>query len=141
MKRPTILLRILATCLVPALLVGVGLLGCNPPPGGDESGDPAAYALDIKTQVTEELSRAKANPAAAADSVAVLIENLEGYQDRPVGEHGETYAALLGGCQELKEMCDQSAGAAKIGVKIDEILALAGKLPGQVTAEEGEEGG
>ena len=141
MKRPVILLRIVATCLVPALLVGVGLSGCNPPPGGDESGDPAAYALDIKTQVTEELSRAKANPAAAADSVAVLIENLEGYQDQPVGQHGETYAALLAGCKELKEMCDQSAGAAEIGAKIDEVLALAGKLPGQVTDEEGEEEG
>ena len=139
MKRPTILLRILATCLVPALLVGVGLLGCNPPPGGDESGDPAAYALDIKTQVTRQLTRAKANPATLADSATVLIENLEGYEGQPVGEHKETYAALLAGCKELKEMCDQSAGAAKIGAKIDEILALAGKLPGQVTAEEGEE--
>ena len=140
MKPPTILFRLVGTCFVPVLLLGVGLSGCNAPPGGDESGDPAAYALDIKTQVTQALTQAKAKPASALDSITVLIENLEGYQDEPIGEHGETYASLLAGCRQLKEMIEQRAGP-QIVAKIDEVLATADKLPGQVGAEYEEETG
>jgi hypothetical protein len=133
--------RLVAACLVSFLLVVVGLSGCNLPPGGDESGDPVAYALDIKTQVTQTLTQAKAEPASALDGVTVLIENLEGYHSQPIGEHGATYASLLAGCRQLKEMIGQSAGRAQIVAKIDEVLATAGKLPGQVAAQYEEEGG
>ena len=141
MKRPTILVPLVATSLVPVLLLGVGLSGCNAPPGGDESGDPAAYAQDIKTQVTQALTQAKTKPASALDNITVLIENLEGYQDEPIGEHGEIYASLLAGCRQLKEMIEQRAERPQIVAKIDEVLATAGKLPGQVGAlYEDEEG-
>ena len=60
MKRPAILLRIVATCLLPGLLIGASFSSCKREPM--EARDPALYALDIKTQVVEFLNDAKANP-------------------------------------------------------------------------------
>ena len=46
---------------------------------------------------------------------------------------------VLAKCQELKGLYEQSAAAAQIKAKRDEITALAGKLPGELDLDEDEE--
>ena len=135
MKPRRILARILSASLLPALLVSLGFLGCTAG-GEDQTEDPAAYALDVKTQVTQMLNSARRNPTNAAFNVGALVGILDDYESQPTGDHEQIYADLLAGCRELKQMYEQSAGGGEINAKIDELLALAGKLPGDVLLDD-----
>jgi outer membrane murein-binding lipoprotein Lpp len=141
MKRPTNVPGAIWASLVVALLSGLVLAGCEePPPGGaDTSDDPEVVAADVKTAAVRALNEAKAAPQSGASSVEVLVENLQGYGDLSLGEYKDTHSELVSGCEELHKMYQQSAGAEQILAKIDELLALADTLPGDVASAEAEE--
>ena len=127
--------RIMLACLLLALL---STLGCSRARGEkvqDDSRDPAAYACDVKTQVVELLGSAKRDPASAKTSLSLLVNFLDDYRSAPVGKHKQVYAELLNRSRELKQMYEQSAAPANVNAKIDEIVALAERLPGEIAVE------
>ena len=138
MKRPAVLSGLLFACLVPAVLMTVGLSGCDTPPGGDETGDPAAYAADVKTTVIGRMRQLEKDPTHAAQSMSALLKFLEDYESQPVGDHRQVYADLLAKCRELEGLYQQSADAAQVKAKRDEITALAETLPGELDLNEEE---
>ena len=101
--------------------------GCGPGPPPPETKDPAAYALRIKRMVEEFVAEGIRSPAAAPKEAAVLLETLEVHKSQPVGEHGAIYAELTQRCQELT-----TAKGADVRKKLDDMAALAKKLPGEV---------
>jgi hypothetical protein len=108
---------------ITALCLGCG--GSGPPP--PETQDSSAYALRIKRTIVEFVAEGKQNPTAAPKEAAVLVETLEVYKSQPVGEHEAVYAELLERCRQLS-----SASGADVRKKLDELAALANKLPGQI---------
>ena len=139
MKRPAVLLRVLCACLVPALLIVVGFSGCESGPVEDETGDPAAYAADVKTTVIGRMRQLEKDATHAVQSMATLVKFLEDYESQPVGDHRQVYADLLAKCQELEGLYQQSAAADQVKAKSDEIVALADTLPGELDVDEDEE--
>jgi hypothetical protein len=138
MKRPAVLFRLLCACLVPAVLIVVGFSGCESGPTGDETGDPAAYAADVKTTVIRRMRQLEKDPTHAVQSMGTLVKFLADYESQPVGDHRQVYADLLAKCRELEGLHKQSAAADEIKAKSDEITALAEKLPGQLDLNEEE---
>ncbi len=118
------------TCLVlSAMIAGCG----GQPPGTDDSGDPLAYAEEVKNMVLDGLQLAKKGPRElGVDRVHVLRDALSQFPERPVGEHRATYEALLNDLDQLISMYRESAQANQINSKIDETIARAETLPGQV---------
>lgn len=138
MRRAAVLFRLLCACLVPAVLIVVGFSGCGSGPDGDETGDPAAYAADVKTTVIRRMRQLEKDPTHAVQSMGALVNFLKDFESRPVGDHRQVYADLLAKCQELEGLYKQSAAAAQVKAKSDEITALAGKLPGELDLDEEE---
>ena|SRR5688572_2363468 len=107
----------LATCA----FVG---LGCGRQEAPPESKDPAVYARSIKTLVNEFVADNLESPAQAPKQAAVLLETLEAYKSRPVGDHEAIYAELTQRCKELT-----TAKGADINKKLNDMAALVKKLP------------
>jgi hypothetical protein len=109
--------RSLLCCMVLGITAG-----CTPAPPPPE--DPSAYARRVKQAVSEIIEEGARNPAGAQKEAAVLLESLEGYKSRAVGDHEAIYAALTERCRELT-----TAKGAEVRKKLDDMAALIKKLP------------
>ncbi len=127
-----------ASRLIACLVLSCMVFGCGGPPAGtDDSGDPLAYAEEVKNMLLDGLQLAKKGPPELGrDRVHVLRDSLSQFPERPVGEHEATYKALLNDLDELISMYRESAQTSQINSKIDETIARAETLPGQITPAE-----
>ncbi len=106
--------------------------GCGTPEQDyvDHSQDPLAYARTVKTLVHSQLPLALRSDE-PEDIVSSVLGTLENYPDNPVGEYRAVYQDLVTQCRELRQLYESgSSEGAKS--KIDEILELANRLPGEV---------
>jgi hypothetical protein len=125
-----------------AVSSAVALAGCSgSSPKSLDSQDPAKYAQKIKSQVYSFVEEARRNPRTAGEQAAVLLEELETYQNRPVGSHGSIYAQLLQTCQQLVEAAKTAGGKAEVDKKLSEMKALADQLPGEIRVQRPDEAG
>src|SRR5262245_37092150 len=106
----------------------IAFAGC----GASKSDDPRPAvepSLDYATFIrhaAERLKRAEAGPKV---SISMFLENMEGYQKKPLGKDKETYEAIYKKAQELSQMKDRNASDAELRKGIDELARLAEKLP------------
>lgn len=126
-------------CAFAILSLAVLLTGCARNPQKLDTKDPVVYAKKIKTQVYNTVQTVRRSPRTASEQSAVLLEELEVYSSQPVGEHETTYAQLLQKCQELLAASQKSGGGAEVSRKLNEMKALADKLPGEVQVEQPDE--
>ena len=90
---------------------------------------PAAdYAKDVKASVLRFVQSTKENPKAAGPQAEIFLEQLQGHAKRNVGEHKATYEQLVQKCKELSESGKRPPD--EVRKKLDEMAALANKLPG-----------
>jgi DNA repair exonuclease SbcCD ATPase subunit len=108
----------------------LALAGCSGEPTNLVTEDPSFYAKKIKTQVYTLDQTVRRNPASAKEQASLLLEELEVYEQQPVGQHKETYAQLL---QKCKELAQNPGSSNQVLQKLNEMKALADKLPGEVT--------
>jgi hypothetical protein len=94
-----------------------------------ESKDPNVYARSIKTDVLNFVKDAKENPRTIVGNGSILLEKLQAHPSHPVGDNKATYEALVQKCKELVEAA-RTSGAADVNRKLEEMSALANKLPG-----------
>ena len=114
--------RVLIFCLV------FVLCGC----GGSKSLDPRAPvepSLDYATFIRDSAQRMKRAEAGPKVAVTMFLENIEGYQKKPLGKNKDTYDAIFKSAQELKQMKDRNASDAELRKGIDELVKLTEKLP------------
>lgn len=122
--------------LVFAIVASVLFLGgCSGKNQDLDTGDPAKYAEKIKNRVHNMVEAVRRSPGSAREQASVLLEELEVYEKQPVGEHETVYAQLLQNCWELVEAAGRSGSGAEVARKLNEMKALADKLPGTVTLE------
>ena len=132
-------LLFLLICLPVAAFAGCGDGGGDPTVQAPPEPPEQQFAAGVKSEVYELNTALKEEGAEGVD-VDGLVESLEEYEDEAVGEHEATYKSLLEGAQALQKLVNDSGSAADIQKKIDELIALADKLPGDVSAEGGESG-
>ena len=110
------------------------LVGCGgqdePIPATDDLRNPDVYGSNIKSNVIPLLKQAQQTPARAAEIAGQLSELVEDYEKRPVGQHVAKYKSLRDGAQELKTLAESSSP--DTNKKIDELLAVAQSLPGEL---------
>ena len=116
------------------LALAAGAAGCGGAPSGrDDSGDPLAYAEDVKHLVTQGLELAKRGPRElAVDRVHILRDAIAQYPQEPTKGHEATYQALLADLDELIALYRNAAPPGQITAKLDETLARAQTLPGEM---------
>ena len=132
----------LAAHYVPiGLSVFLGMLlvtGCGPgaPEGRfeDHTADADRYAQRIKDLVINEMTSAKAetDDEAAYEHARTVVLELEFYERQPVGEHGAIYAELLEGAEQLVEHLETGGSPDQARAMMDELIATAEQLPGEV---------
>ncbi len=118
MRALTVALSLAGFCVV---------LGCGS--GGDHNPPPETiprnYLLEIKTYVTQ-LGRTP-----TAGNLVVLAENLGESKGQQLGEHAATISKL----NELAAQLDGKFGSAEGKALLEEMVKLAGTLPGDVVLE------
>ena len=103
-------------------------VGC----GAAKSTDPRQAvepSLDYATFVRESAQRMKKAEAGPKVAVAMFLENLDGYQKKPLGKNKDTYDAIFKSAQNLKQMKDRNASDAELRKGIEELVKLTEKLP------------
>ena len=95
-----------------------------------EGNDPTEFARTTKQQVQQFVRAAKEAPRSAGGDAVALLERLEVYKARPIGDNGPIYEQLVQKCKEVIDAAKRSPGSAEVMKKLDEMAALAGKLPG-----------
>jgi hypothetical protein len=93
--------------------------------------DANSYARDIKQDIHDFVNSVKGKPQEARAQGAVLLEKLEAYESRPVGDHGPIYAQLV---QKGRELTQPNKSAAQVDQILRDMLDAAKKLPGEVRA-------
>jgi hypothetical protein len=118
-------------CLSVLALVGCGAGGQRD--YTDHSRDPEAFAQNVKQLVVNSAARARTSdePEDNISSIGDLLEDLSG---RPTGSYRGTYDQLLSLAREIVAECRAAGGKrpANLGQRLDELVALADQLPGQV---------
>jgi hypothetical protein len=102
--------------------------GCKRETQADlDAKDPAVYARSIKEDVKQFVQESKQNPRSVKDQAPLFLEKLEAYPSHAVGDNGPIYEELTKKCKELVEAASRSGDVRK---KLDELAAIANKLPG-----------
>jgi hypothetical protein len=132
MKQVSAVTRLLIAILTAAALaIGCSSKQTSGRPDIDAIPKEELYGASTKALLYEFRAKVrKRGTAAAKQEVPMLLENLEGYEKAPVGQHLETYKQIV---EKLKALQGTLATATKdSAVKIaDEIGTLADKLPGK----------
>jgi hypothetical protein len=113
-------------CVAGILAVVSG--GCGAPKSTDPR-QPVEPSLDYATFVRESAERMKHAEGGPKVAVSMFLENMEGYQKKPLGKNKDTYDAIFKSAQELKQMKDRNASDAELRKGIDELVKLTEKLP------------
>jgi hypothetical protein len=113
--------RLLATALCVSLL---SLSGC----GGPATAPPPEAAVvgsGAKALVEQFVQNARANPAAAAGELSVLMESLDSYAAQQAGP----FVELRDTARELQGLLAKPASKPEIDAQLDKLLAKAQALP------------
>src|SRR5262245_60591632 len=119
-----------ATRLLQAAVLVAVAFGCARPAKPTDKLDAAGYAHLIKRMVLEFVQEAKKNPESAGQRASDLLETLKRYPNQPFGEYKEIYGQLTKKCGALLEEAQRSPGSTAVTKQLDEMAALANKLPG-----------
>src|SRR5262249_31175478 len=95
-----------------------------------EGEDATAYAKATKESVQQFAKAVKENPKQAGGLAEALLERLQVYTSRPVGENKAIYEELTQKCKSLLEAAKKSPGSAEVQKIANDMAALANKLPG-----------
>jgi len=120
------------TWLLLAMSLVLPVVGCSGGGKGTakaEGEDAAEFARTTKTQVLQFVKAAKENTKTAGGQAEALFERLQVYKSRPVGSNGPVYEEMLQKCKELVDTAKKSPGSGEVTRKLDELAALANKLP------------
>ena len=129
--------RRILSCFVGLLLISTALVGCS---SRQRSGRPdidATPEIELrgsadKAQIYEFRAKVKKHGVAAAKAnLPDLLASLENYEKLKLGEHKETYKQIV---EKLKALQSELAGSPtkeSVNKAVDELGALADKLPGQ----------
>ncbi len=122
--------------LLPLLLLTLTVSACGPAeaPYTDNSRDADLYATDVKQIAMDAIQRAKKSRE-PADQIQTLVSEIEGQgaNNRPVGSHKATYDELLKLAKEFISECNAAGGKpANLTVRLDVLMKIAERLPGQV---------
>lgn len=67
----------------------------------------------------------------AQQALPEMIENMQGYEKQAIGTHGETYQQIDNKLAELDNLVKGSPSNAALKQEVEELRALANKLPGK----------
>lgn len=112
--------------------LAIGLAGCGSGSSReytDTSKDPEKYAASIKQLVYNQISSA-ARSKEPDDDLDAIIQELSDQKGRPLGSYKEVYDQILTNATELKKELEGKSKPSNLRAKLDEIKALADKLPG-----------
>jgi hypothetical protein len=118
------------TWLLLMAVVLPGGSGCSGSAADRDAKDPAVYARAIKKDVADFVQAAKKRPKTVKEQAAIFLEKLEAHASHPVGDHKAIYEQLTQKCKELVAAAKSSPGSAEVTKKLNEMAALADKLPG-----------
>lgn len=128
--------NVLGVLFLPILLLGVGCGGGEGRPFTDHSKDPEAYARNVKHAVMNSVAEARRSDE-PCDSVQSIVDMLEDLERAPSGAYRDTYEQLRTLALETHQACEASSRPpADLRSRLDELTALAEKLPGEVTIAE-----
>jgi hypothetical protein len=129
--------------LAVSLAVTLAFAGCGsdePPARQDILDTPKEelYGASTKSVLYEFRAKVRKRGAAAAKlALPEVLENFEGYEQLPLGEHLKTYEELAGKLKALETTLSGSPTDEQVREDVDAIADLAAKLPGK--AEENPE--
>jgi hypothetical protein len=118
--------------LAPILVMAAFVAGCAKPAPTADQVPPSDYAKSTKASVLSFVKSAKEdtrkNPKAAGTRAETYLESLQGAATYQTGEAKQICEDLVKKCKEVVESAKRSPG--EVGKKLDEMAALANKLPG-----------
>jgi len=104
--------------------------GCKPKPQGTpENADATEFGRATRQQVLGFVKVARESPKGAAAQAQALLERLEVHGSRPVGDNKPVYEELTQKCKSVVEAAKASPGSAEVNKLLNEMEALAKKLP------------
>lgn len=124
-----------AAVLAVGSLVGVSGCGSDEPPARQDILDKAPEELhgsSTKAMLYEFRAIVrKRGTAGAKAELPILLENFEGYEETPVGDHLDTYTQIVEKLKSLETMLAGSASDEEVKAVIEEVGKLADTLPGE----------
>jgi len=94
-----------------------------------EGEDATEFARTTKQLVLNFVRAANETPKSTPGQAEALLERLQVYTSRPVGENGPIYEQLTQKCKEVMDAAKRSPGSAEVKKKLEEMQNLANKLP------------
>lgn len=110
-----------------AVVLAAGVAGCGPSRPAPIVMKPDAYAKQMKENILIFVQQSKESPRSVAQRGEVLLETLHDYKKRPQDQNQALYEELL---QKAKEIQQTAQKSGDVKPKLDELAALANKLPG-----------
>jgi hypothetical protein len=86
-------------------------------------------ARAMKQATRNLVARAKENPKAGARQAEALGESLQALAHKGTDENRSIYEEMANKCKEIADLSDRPGGS-DVTKKLDELVALANKLPG-----------
>jgi hypothetical protein len=120
-----------------AAVLACGSIGCGsggPPAREDVLAIPAEehYGGGVKSTLYELCAKMeKRGVKGAQDALPQVLENMQGYENQALGDHAETYRQIDNKLAELDNSLKSSPSVATIKQAVEELRALADKLPGK----------
>jgi hypothetical protein len=110
------------------LVVCVVLGGCRGGEGGRTVDvDPVVDYANLVRSMVMQLTQSEAGPRR---EVQYFAENMAEYESEALGDYKAIYRQIAAMAEELKSM-SESASDVQLAAKIQELVAVADKLPGQ----------
>lgn len=104
-------------------------------PFNDNSKDPELFARTIKQVVVDSVADARKSRE-PSDHIRPIADSITG-TGQPFGDYGPIYDRLKTSAEQLAEACEQADGpTSDMKTKLDERLAIADELPGDVVLDE-----
>ena len=125
---------------VAILLIALSALGCGsggPPAREDVLAIPAEehYGRTVKDMVYVLCAKMERRGVKGAqEALPEVLENFQGYENRALGSHGDTYRQIDTKLKELDASLKGSPTDAAMKQVVEELRALADKLPGKADA-------
>jgi len=96
-------------------------------PYTDNSKDSQLYAQNVRALVLEQAQAAR-NSSEPRVQIHLIVKELS-QNDRPTGDYRQTYSDMLAVSQKAMERCPLTGGRGQISNELDELVALARRLP------------
>jgi hypothetical protein len=96
-------------------------------PYTDNSKDADLYAQNVRALVLE-LAQTARNSSEPRVQINVIVKELS-QNDRPAGDYRQVFSEMLAVSQKAMDRCPPSGGKGQISKELDELMALARRLP------------